>query len=247
MIHILDDEQEFRSLCLTAWHENTTFWSQTRNINKDIRDYLLNSIIAFQPQGGISIADIGCGNGWLLQELIQQKILIKYTGIDFNKFFVANLTTEHPRANFISIDFSVPVSDPAIMNQDILVCCLSFIEMPNLHIPIRNASKMLRNGGMLIIITLDPFFEIIRLNSAYDTLENDLRIFRETDLPCYYRKEIIINGLPSNKYYFGVLHKNDYFQKDLIENKFNLINSNYLNKRGGLSPLYLAYTYQKYE
>ena len=106
---------------------------------------------------------------------------------------------------------------------------------------------MLQPDGSLILITLDPYFEIVRLNSDYQKLEQDFTAFRQSSHSKYYKKEIMIDGKGSGNYYYGVLHTLTYLQKIIASNNLSVVKYEELNFiEGGIQkPIYHAYVLRK--
>ena len=53
---------------------------------------------------GDTLLDFGCGFGDMCQYISEQKLNIKYTGVDINKDLVETGKTKYPKANLLSID-----------------------------------------------------------------------------------------------------------------------------------------------
>ncbi len=241
MIFPLDNKKEYQSLCLDAWKINSDFWDRTRAINVHIKNYILSAISNLKHK--VSIADVGCGNAWLLEELKKTEIEFEYCGIDFNENFIKTLSEKQPQNEWRCLDFTQPLPENLIERFDVVVSCLSIIEMAELQTPLKNFSKLLSKNGILILITLNPYFEIIRLNKNYQTLLYDISVFRKGTYPKYYKKEIIIDGEKTGRHYYGVLHSMADLNKSIIENGFSIISFEELNfaDNKGLEPIYNAY------
>lgn len=247
MIVPLYNNNEYKSLCLSAWQVNSDFWDKTRDINSYVKEFILTEIDSSLKK--IRIADIGCGNGWLLKELVNKGNDFEYTGIDFNRKFIDNLNDMQPKYEWHCLDFTQPMSFLFENKFDIVVSCLSIIEMADLNVPFQNFNNLLEENGTLILVTLDPYFEIIRLNDNYKDLENDMSIFRNDQLSKYYKKEIIIDGKGTENYYYGVLHSLTNLNKAILNNDFSVNRFEELNFNNGkiAEPIYHAYTLRKNE
>lgn len=245
MIFALENKKEYQSLCLEAWELNSAFWDRTRSINAQIRDYILSAIGKLNHTA--KIADIGCGNGWLLDELKKTDIDFEYCGIDFNDHFINMLSAKQPENEWHCLDFTQLLPELFKGRFNIVLSCLSIIEMAELKTPFQNFSNMLSKDGTLVLITLNPYFEIVRLNRSYENLEEDIAVFRTGSCAKYYRKEIIIEGEKTGRHYYGVLHSIADLNKSIIANGFSMINFEELNFLGneGFEPIYNGYILKK--
>lgn len=245
MIFALDNKEEYQSLCLEAWELNSLFWDRTRTINTQIKEYILSAI--GNKKHKIKIADVGCGNGWLLDELKKMGSEFEYCGIDFNEHFINTLSSKYPENEWRNFDFTQPLVSSFKDRFDVVVSCLSIIEMAELEMPFQNFSNILSHNGILVLITLNPYFEIIRLNKNYESLEEDISFLRTGSYAKYYKKEITINGEKTGRYYYGVLHSLTDLNKSIIDNNFSTVNFEELNflYNKGLEPIYNAYILRK--
>ena len=104
MIYPINNDSEFTTICLNAWHENSAFWDKTRAINHEVREFLLREINA--GNGRPNIVDVGCGNGWLWKELPIKTQVGSFLGIDYNDFFIDKLKERMPDADWECFDFT---------------------------------------------------------------------------------------------------------------------------------------------
>ncbi len=113
---------------------------------------------------GLTVADLGCGNGWLLANL--QALLNPATsiGIDVSKAALASATATlaagHPGIQLILADASAeadPALDALAGSCDLIVLNPPFhtghtIETGTAHAMIRTAHRMLKPGGRLVCV-----------------------------------------------------------------------------------------------
>ena len=247
MIFALENKEEYESLCKAAWELNSEFWDRTRIINPNIANFVINEISS--TSATVKVADVGCGNGWLLKKLIDSKSEFEYCGIDSNKQFINVLNDKYLNFEWHCLDFTKPLNVELENRFDIVVSCLSIIEMADLTIPFQNFNKLLSENGIVILITLNPYFEIVRLNNNYRDLENDMSIFRSDQFAKYYKKEIIIEGQSTGNFYYGVLHSLTNLNKSILVNNFSLKRFEEINFfDGGIEkPIYHGYIFKKNE
>lgn len=246
MIYPITNASEFSSLCLNAWHDNASFWDKTRTINQEVKDFIVSEILN-TGNTNINAVDIGCGNGWLWEELSKIKSIGKYLGLDYNDLFIDKLKCTQPAADWQCLDFTQPINEILTGKFNVAVSCLSIIEMPKLEVAFDNFNNILTDNGKLILITLDPYFEMVRLNSNYTNLEKDFLDFRKSQSSKYYRKEILLEGMGTGRFYYGVLHTLTYLQKIITSNNFSISKFNELNFTDGsiAKPIYHAYVLTK--
>lgn len=206
MIIEVKDKKEFKTLCQKAWGNNSQLWINNRTLPVRLKRFLLDF---FFENDNHNILDIGCGNGWLLQEILNVKpdIQFKYIGIDINTHFIEHLCQHYNdnRVAFIIADFEEPLNAVQDNSIDKAIAILSLIEMSNLEMAFRNIFDKLTQGGSCMIVVLNPYIELIRLNSSMDDLKNDIDSFRRGNL-FYYEKKIISKEVESEVNYYGLLH-----------------------------------------
>ncbi len=119
--------------------------------------------------------------------------------------------------------------------------------MAKLDIPFANFHRLLNPGGKVILITLNPFFELIRLNHSYPDLIADIQRFRHHEATRYYQKEITINGQSTGHKYYGVLHTMSQLFRAILSNGFTVTAFHELNFEGGSisEPIFHAYILEK--
>lgn len=206
MIKEVKNESEFKTLCQNAWNDNSNLWINNRKLPSQLKLFLLDFLF---EKDNPSIIDIGCGNGWLFQEILDDKFKLQfsYLGIDMNHYFINHLNSVNTdqRGAFIVADFEKNINLAQNKSIDKAVAILSLIEMSNLKMVFSNIFEMLRNDAKCMIVVLNPYFEMIRLNSNMEDLSKDIASYREGKL-FYYEKEIISNGKKSESNYYGLLH-----------------------------------------
>lgn len=210
MIVEVKSESDFKNLCRNAWKKNAQLWIENRKMPISLRHYLLNFILCEKRKN--SILDIGCGNGWLYEEALNlnPNFDFKYVGLDTNELFISHLNKKFldQRAEFIDADFEEDLHQVADNSIDKAIAVLSFIEMTDLKAAFNNIYRKLKNDGVCIIVVLNPYLELMRLNSDIKDLKNDLSIFRSGKM-YYYEKKIVSNDLVSEVNYYGLLHHID--------------------------------------
>ncbi len=249
MIIEVENKDEFKILCRNAWRNNARLWIENRKLPTDLRQYLLYLIV--NDSDNPVILDIGCGNGWLLDEILTIKpdFDCKYIGLDANDIFI-NYLKSRPldrRTIFIEADFEEKFQEIQDNTIDKAFAVLSFIEMTNLKVAFSNVYDKLKSGGSCIIVVLNPYLELMRLNTDIQNLKRDLAIFRSGKM-YYYEKKIIAEDLISEVNYYGLLHHIDnYFS---IAKSCGLVITNFkeidaIDEFGPGSTIYHCIEYKK--
>lgn len=248
MIIEVKDENEFKVLCHNAWIKNSEIWINSRTLPVRLKQSLLNFLFT---SNNPNILDIGCGNGWLLQEILDAKSysLFNYIGIDINNAFIDHLNKKYsdPRIDFLVADFEANLSGVSNHSIDKAIAVLSLIEMSNLEMAFTNINNKLKPGGSCIIVVLNPILEMIRLNSNLDELKKDIVNFRDDKL-FYYEKKIVSKTVESEVNYYGLLHHiGNYFsaakKSGLLINDFKEIDG--IKELGQESTIYQCIEFTK--
>lgn len=235
MIFKVENNAAFKKMCQEAWIENTKFWDENRIVHSSIYDYILSHINPFFNIGIVpKIIDFGCGNAWIYKMLAKHYNTFNYTGVDLNPIIIKLLkkNIKDLKANFLCSDIELPLDNELSQGTefDIAICCLSLIEVPSLNNSFHNIGKFLKDKGILIIITLNPIIELIRLSNNNGLIHKDFQEFRNSEDIFYYSKPIISNGKISNRNYYGLLHPMEHYFSYAKLNNFELIDFKELNR-----------------
>lgn len=244
MIGEIKNNEEFSRTCLSAWHENASFWLNTRKINPEIKSFIRKVTNEVAENEQLRVVDVGCGSGWLASEVISNFPGASYCGIDFNDYFIERLKKEEARNEYLLLDFNNPLPPELSHKYNLVVSCLSLIEMTNLEQVIENYKTLTFAGGRIIIVTLNPYVELIRLSADTDALKSDLAMFRLSYEPKFYEKEILVDHKHSGKTYYGVLHSTENLMGALLKNNIRICDYKELNfiSNDSLAPIYVAYS-----
>jgi 2-polyprenyl-3-methyl-5-hydroxy-6-metoxy-1,4-benzoquinol methylase len=244
MIGEVKNNEEFSKTCLSAWHKNASFWLSTRKINPEIKLFIKNVADKVVENEPLRVVDVGCGSGWLASEIVSNFPGASYCGIDFNDYFIERLKKEETHNDYLLLDFNNPIPTEFTNKYNLVVSCLSLIEMTNLDQVIENYKALTFPGGRIIIVTLNPYFELIRLSANADFLKSDLTMFRSSCKPKFYEKEIVVDHQHSGKTYYGVLHPTENLMGALLKNNIRICDYKELNfiSNDSLAPIYVAYS-----
>lgn len=236
MIEQLSNHSSFKMKNQTAWYNNSDFWIKNHQPNSNVQNLLSKKISELSIEIGrpLRILDIGCGAGWVKNIIPPSST---YIGVDLCREFIKkNLDFENQNTRFLHLDFEEPISDAIAhsLNVDLVICCLSLIEMPEISIALENIKKVLTSSGQLFIVGLEPITEIYRYCTDNNkcNLQFLLNFFYFSEKPLVLEKNIKINNRVSEKKYFRILYSDsDYihcskkFGFSLVE-KIDLEDSN---------------------
>ena len=205
--------EEVRRIRDSAWEENSSNWSKSRNLPSRLKDNLYRYVKQNLDLLDGLLVDLGCGNAWLFDFLNKEKeIKVQYLGVDINNIFINRNNEkfkEESSVNFIKVDLELEngLNVNFLKKSKLFIGCLSFIEIVDLERAFFNVSKNMSVKDLLMIIVLDPSFEIFRMSEDINALEsNTLNFFNYEK--SYYKKEIIIdNKINFKSEYVGILHK----------------------------------------
>lgn len=244
---MLNDKNEFKNENLKNWVNNSKYW-----LNNPLRQ-VEDTKIFFKKKlkdvlkPDMTIVDMGCGSGWLLDFLLEADTPFNYIGLDFNiKFidFLKNKYSDKSNIVFETIDFENDLPDYLLAKADLVFNCFNFFEIANLDAAFKNGVKMLNSKGKLVIFTIEYTFLILALSHTMEEFKSYLKIYEEVkvkgEIP-YFFQNIDLGDAESNDLkYASVLYSfDDYFKQS---QKYNLV----LNDYGEVikTSKYLPKTYQ---
>lgn len=128
----LIDKSLFRKESFANWEKNTDFWLTQPLLHvADTKEFLKQKLTALlTPE--MSVVDMGCGSGWLLEFMIKLDIPFTYTGLDFNSHFISHLRAKFSKLSnvqFEVVDFEDPIPNKSIRPADIVFNCFNFFEL----------------------------------------------------------------------------------------------------------------------
>lgn len=211
----LKDKEYFGTLNYESWLTNSEYFLRKKYIHVGLKEFLqekISTIIKAHHRPDFRIIDVGCGSGWLSS--LFESSDVYYTGLDYNPRFVDALSSVNKKSNveFRLIDFEENLNGQ-IEAADLAICCLSLIEMPSLEKDFYNLRKLLNTNSSLIIVGLNPYYEIIRYSKSMEEQRDLLRIFRESESHVVLSKKMNFDGEESPGEYFRILYDlNDYIE-----------------------------------
>ena len=155
---------DFDELNARSWIANAALWSEAGTATP-LRDAMfaeIDGVVAHElTRGEVSLVDLGCADGQYLAWLRRSGFSGKLFGIDRCSALISRARLVCPDALVTVADLNVMQSLP-VSNVSIATCLLTLIEIAEPKRTLRNASAMLRAGGLLVVTVLDPTVEALR-------------------------------------------------------------------------------------
>jgi len=216
MIEPLVDRSDFRKRVREAWAENSLYWlSEPLRHVVDVGDYIIERILALTGSSDeCRLIDMGCGDCWILERLIQSGTAIRYNGFDSNPEFVVAAQRRYRPYELVEFEaIDVENEDPGREGRaDLVVNSFNFFELADLEAAMRNVSRWLKPGGKLLMSTIDPTYLVLAVSKDWKTLHDNLRQLVEyPGVKFAFQKIDLGNGLSEVLEYPSVLHSREDF------------------------------------
>lgn len=221
MIEMLNNKEMFKLENLRNWHKNTDYWlnNPLRQV-EDTKDFFkpkLRNLVS----PNMSILDMGCGSGWLLDFLIELQIPFTYKGLDFNRKFINYLSDKYQSLNNVSfeaVDFEKEIPIHLVNEFDLVFNCFNFFETANLDKALDNAQKMKKEQGKLIIFTIDSTYLIVGVSKTMEEFKFNLKTYEQfkskNKTPYFFQKIDLGDAESADLKYASVLYSfGDYYKK----------------------------------
>lgn len=251
----INDSTEFKIQNISEWKTNADFWLEgnMRHIN-DVKGKTIEILKTLLQTGSpISIKrtviDEGCGEGWVYRALTEAKLDVNYYGIDFNEKFISELNKMYKgieNVSFIKDDIEEREINLLSSKADIVVNAFNFFEIPNLEKAMRNTANLIKDGGYLLILTIDPITQLLSVSDNQKMFYEYLTEYANKKNRIGYRKRIVIGNKKTNKHYYGILYSLEDYIKEGRNN--NLIFQDYteiLNPSRPTPQLYQFMVFKK--
>lgn len=177
-----------RAWASSLWDASAPRWTgregQDRNfrthvVHPALRDVLLKRF----PGGGISLVDLGCGDGAFLDDPENGELLGSegvYCGVDVSERLLATARARHPEAGavFVHGDLSDPDTAERILRigvtWDAALSVFVVQEMPEPVPLLDTLGRILAPGGVALVLTVLPSFGDWLKENGHMPVENDL-------------------------------------------------------------------------
>jgi len=151
------------------------------NFPKKIKEYVVRNL---EIEGQPALLDVGCANGDLLAKLYDQYDFYG-TGLDISEEMIELAKEKHPAFNFfVGAAEQLPFPDDA---YDILVCSASFHHFSDPLKFLREAERVLRPDGTLVIAEIRiPLYDLRKLyNKRLDKQtpdDEEVKVYSQREL-----------------------------------------------------------------
>jgi SAM-dependent methyltransferase len=174
------DSEEFKNENRRNWKINSDYWLNNPLRQVEDTKHFFKAKLQTIVKEDFSIVDMGCGSGWLLDFLLELNIPFKYIGLDFNPNFISHLEERYGAlANvcFELVDFEKKIPTELIGVADIVFNCFNFFESLDLTTTFRNAVRILKPSGTLVIFTIEPLYLALAISSTMKDFKELLRVY----------------------------------------------------------------------
>ena len=139
-----------------GWEESAAAWIADMGEHGDFgRRYVLDPVmvplaLASRPKNAL---DVGCGEGRFCRMLA--KLGVATTGIDPTPSLIAEARRRHPEGTYIEADAAkLPLEAQSF---DLVVACLSLVDIPEAEPAIAEMARVMKPGGRLLIANSNGF------------------------------------------------------------------------------------------
>ena len=251
MIYKVTDKKKFKDQNLNNWYQNSEFWLQGKMRHlKDVYHTtakVIQDVAADIPdRNPLRLIDFGCGEGWLLRLLKEYELDLDYVGVDFNKKFV-DVLKERFRGQvgvkFILHDLEEELPKELIRSADIVTNFFNFFEIPNLEAAFSNVSEAIDEGGVLIILTIDPIMQLLAVSENFEDFLNGLKEYETHQAELGYDKDIDVGDYRSGKIYKSLLYSTATYVELAKKTGLKLFDYREVVKTGNFVPQIYQYIF----
>lgn len=221
MIQMLNNKEKFKLENLESWYKNTDYWL-THPLRQVVdTQFFFKEKLKRLIEPNMYILDMGCGNAWLLEYIIELDLPFTYKGIDFNQKFIRYLDDKYhsmPNVSFELIDFEIDIPIHLINQYDLVFNCFNFFETANIDIAFSNAVKMIKRQGKLIIFTIETAYLILGISRDMAEFKANLKMYEDIkskgEVPYFFQNIDLGDSESTELKYASVLYSlDDYFKK----------------------------------
>jgi SAM-dependent methyltransferase len=249
MIYRVTDKKAFKDQNLSNWYQNSEFWLQgkmrhLKDVYQTTAEIIREVIAGFPHRNRLRLVDFGCGEGWLLRLLREYEIDVDYVGVDFNAKFIDALKERYKGQagiKFILFDLEEKLPNELIKSADIATNFFNFFEIPNLEVAVSNVSETIDEGGILIILTIDPIMQLLAVSETFEDFLNGLKEYENHQTEIGYDKDIDVGDYRSGKIYKSLLYSTATYVELAKKHGLKLFDYREVVKTGNFVPQIYEY------
>ncbi len=214
-VYVVNDPDSFKQANLDNWRTNSDFWLQGRMRHlKDVATFTsdeLALLLQLTARAGSlpTLMDFGCGDGWIYRLVHENKLDARYIGIDFNEDFISELKRRYGEGGdhrFLCFDLEKPPPPDLLGQADVGVNFFNFFEIPNIEAGFEHVASMIRRGGRLLVVNIDPVMQILAVSESHAKFIENLQLYEQYKHQLGYDKDIDIGDVPSERIYKSLLY-----------------------------------------
>ena len=174
----------------SLWSKAHSRWISRTGQDRNYRTSVLNPAIVSEvrglfPEGGIHLLDLGCGDGFFLDDGVVKEMLAgdsSYIGVDISKDFIKKaLTIYDPgKTDFIEDDITDPAFPDRLLLTDLfwnfVLSVMTVQEIADVSSYVENIAKIVENHQRVLIITVHPDFALWLRDNGRMEIEDDLSL-----------------------------------------------------------------------
>ena len=242
-MQIYKDKSKFKRENQESWDRNTDYWLNNPLRQVEDTETFFKEKLKEIVKTGMTVTDMGCGSGWLLEFLLELNITFKYIGLDFNRNFIEQLESKYchlSNASFEIVDFEEGIPDKLLNSADILFNCFNFFEILNLDSAFRNGIRMLKPKGSLVIFTIDYTYLILAVSQNMEEFKFNLKIYEEMkskgEAPYFFQNIDLDDAVSDKLKYASILYSLDDYFKQAKTHGMNFVDYGEVIKTSKLLP-----------
>jgi SAM-dependent methyltransferase len=214
-IYLVENNEHFKQANLENWRENSDFWLEGKMRHlKDVAAFTtaeLARLLAFTYRKNHlpALFDFGCGDGWIYRLIHDSHLDARYVGIDYNERFIDELRlkyTDTDLGKFYCFDLESPPPNELLAMADVGLNFFNLFELPDVAAGIKNMAAMLRPGGRLLIVSIDPVMQILAVSQDQNNFLKNLKLYEQRGERVGYDKDIDVGDTPSGRIYRSLLY-----------------------------------------
>lgn len=229
-MRILKDKSEFKKENQESWEKNIAYWLNSPLRQVEDTKLFFKEKLKELLKSGMTVADMGCGSGWLLDFLLELDIPFTYIGLDLNSKFIEHLRLKYSQisnASFETVDFEEGVTDKFLHCADVVFNCFNFFETTNLDSAFANGSRMSKSNGKLVIFTIDYTYLILAVSHSMEEFKSNLKMYEEVkskgEVPYFFQNIDLGDTESRDLKYASVLYSFDDYFKQAQKHQMSLV------------------------